>query len=110
VAYKRDIDDLRESPALEIIQQLQAKGAEVCYHDPFCPVIQDDGHTMIRHLPMESVQLTTELLESSDCVVIVTDHTTVDYGFLAQHARLILDTRGVMRGVEGSARAVGLSG
>jgi UDP-N-acetyl-D-glucosamine dehydrogenase len=110
VAYKRDIDDLRESPALEIIQQLQAKGAEVSYHDPFCPVIQDDGHTLIRDLPMQSADLTAELLQESDCVVVVTDHTTLDYGFVAQHARLILDTRGVMRGIEGTARAVGLSG
>jgi UDP-N-acetyl-D-glucosamine dehydrogenase len=110
VAYKRDIDDLRESPALEIIQQLQVKGAEVSYHDPFCPEIQDDGHTMIQHLPMRSVDLTADVLEESDCVVIVTDHTTIDYGFIAQHARLILDTRGIMRGVEGTARAVGLSG
>jgi UDP-N-acetyl-D-glucosamine dehydrogenase len=59
---------------------------------------------------MQSADLTAELLQESDCVVVVTDHTTLDYGFVAQHARLILDTRGVMRGIEGTARAVGLSG
>jgi UDP-N-acetyl-D-glucosamine dehydrogenase len=110
VAYKRDIDDLRESPALEVIRLLQEQGAEVFYHDPFCPVIRDDGHTPIRHLPMKSVDLNGAILQAMDCVVVITDHSTVDYQKVAERARLVVDTRGVMRRVRGDARVVGLSG
>jgi UDP-N-acetyl-D-glucosamine dehydrogenase len=110
IAYKRDIDDLRESPAIEILQLLQQKGASVEYHDPFCPSIPDDGHTTLGGLPMESVPLTAERLSASDCVVVVTDHSTVDYGFVSRHASLVVDTRGVMRNVAGNNRVVGLSG
>jgi UDP-N-acetyl-D-glucosamine dehydrogenase len=110
IAYKKDIDDLRESPALEIIQLLQQKGATVNYHDPFCPVIQDDGHTGIRNLPMQSQPLTRDLLKGSDVVVVVTDHTNVDYQMVLDNAKLVVDTRGVTRKLSGSARVVGLSG
>jgi UDP-N-acetyl-D-glucosamine dehydrogenase len=102
VAYKKDIDDLRESPALEIIQLLQQQGAEVRYHDPYCPVIHDDGHALLPNLPMHSVELTAAALEESDCVVVVTDHTAVDYTLVAQHACLVVDTRGVMRNTAAS--------
>lgn len=109
VAYKKDINDLRESPALEIIRLLQEKGAEVLYHDAFCPVIEDDGHTAIEGLPMRSVELSDSMVESADCVVVVTDHTTVDYPRVAETASLIVDTRGVMRGRPAVARVFGLS-
>jgi UDP-N-acetyl-D-glucosamine dehydrogenase len=107
VAYKKDIDDLRESPAMDVIRLLQEKGAVVDYHDPFCPVIADDGHTPLRHLPMHSVPLTDAALADADVVVVVTDHTDVDYGRVAQKARLVVDTRGVMR--EPLHHVVGLS-
>lgn len=110
VAYKKDIDDLRESPALEIIDMLQRKGARVSYHDAFCEEIRDDGHTPIRELPMRSTELTASTLSSSDLVLIVTDHTTVDYQLVADNAPLVVDARGVMRSMKGSARIVGLSG
>jgi UDP-N-acetyl-D-glucosamine dehydrogenase len=110
VAYKRDIDDLRESPALEIIRLLQEKGARVAFHDAHCPVIADDGHTRLEGLPLRSVPLTDDALASADVVVVVTDHRAVDYQRVADRARLVLDTRGVMRGLDGSARVVGLSG
>jgi len=110
VAYKRDIDDLRESPALEILRLLQEKGADVRYHDPFCAEIHDDGHTALRGLPMASRALTADLLRDTDAVVVVTDHTTVDYALVAHEARLVVDTRGVMRGHPGRARIVGLAG
>jgi UDP-N-acetyl-D-glucosamine dehydrogenase len=110
VAYKKDIDDLRESPALEIIRLLQDKGAQVFYHDVHCPLIADDGHTPIQQLPLKSVQLNDAMLQAMDAVVVITDHTTVDYGLVAEKARLVVDTRGVMRGVPGAARVVGLSG
>ena len=110
IAYKRNIDDLRESPALEVIRLLQLKGAIVEYHDPFCHEIAVDGHTAIRHLPMRSVELTAELLQGTHLVLVVTDHSSVDYQLVATSASLVVDTRGVMRGVEGRARIVGLSG
>jgi UDP-N-acetyl-D-glucosamine dehydrogenase len=110
IAYKRDIDDLRESPALEIIQLLQEKGARVSYHDPFCPAIHDDDHTTVHDLPLYSVDLTRSILAETDAVVVITDHTTVDYDLVARSAALVVDTRGVMRGYGGSARIVGLAG
>jgi UDP-N-acetyl-D-glucosamine dehydrogenase len=110
VAYNRDIDDLRESPALEILRLLQAKGADVHYHDPFCAEISDDGHTALRGLPMASRPLTADLLREADAVLVVTDHTAVDYALVASEARLVVDTRGVMRGHPGRARIVGLAG
>lgn len=97
VAYKKDIDDLRESPALEIIRMLQEKGAEVSFHDPFCPTIHDDGHTPVEGLPMHSVELADAVLEGSDLVLVVTDHSGVDYARVAELAPLVVDTRGVMR-------------
>lgn len=111
IAYKKDIDDLRESPALEIIRLLQEKGAEVSYHDPFCPEIVDDGHTPIRGLPMRSVDLNAGALAASDCVLVVTSHSKVDYQSVAEHAALVVDTRGAMRDYPALlARVVGLSG
>jgi UDP-N-acetyl-D-glucosamine dehydrogenase len=109
VAYKKDISDLRESPALEIMRLLQDKGADVVYHDAFCPEILDDGHTVLRGLPMRSIPLTDEALTRADAVVIVADHSTVDYAEVGRHARLVVDTRGVMRQVPATARIVGLS-
>jgi UDP-N-acetyl-D-glucosamine dehydrogenase len=107
VAYKRDIDDLRESPALEIVRMLQEKGAKVSFHDAFCPVIEDDGHTPLQGLPLRSVALTDQVLKEADCVVVVTDHSEVDYARVARLARLVVDTRGVMRTPE--EHVVGLS-
>ena len=107
VAYKKDIDDLRESPALEVIRLLQEKGAEVAYHDPYCPMIEDDGHTPIRGLPLESVELSDAELERADLVVVVTDHSGVDYARVSALAKLVVDTRGVMR--EPHQHVVGLS-
>ena len=109
VAYKRDIDDLRESPALEVIHHLQELGARVAYHDPYCTMIRDDGHTPIAGLPLHSTPLTDEALETADVVVIVTDHRAVDYRRVAAHARLVVDARGVMRDLPARARVVGLS-
>src|SRR5207253_1182424 len=110
ISYKRDIDDLRESPALEIMKLLQEKGADAAFHDSFCPVIDDDGHTEIQGLPMQSMPLSEAVLDMADLVLIVTDHSNIDYQFVANHSRLIFDTRGVTRGMTGKARIVGLSG
>ena len=99
VAYKRDIDDVRESPALSIIDRLRAKGAEVRYHDPFVKeVLFDDAHTEGGGEPISSVPLTDEELRGSDCVVIVTDHTEMDYQRVCRLCSLIVDTRNALNG------------
>lgn len=94
MAYKRDIDDTRESPALEIMEIIKGMGARVDFHDPHVPEIP-----MTRHhqdlAGLKSVELTPEVVASYDAVLIVTDHTAVDYEMLALNARLLLDTRGV---------------
>jgi UDP-N-acetyl-D-glucosamine dehydrogenase len=95
IAYKKDIDDLRESPALDIIRILQERGAEVLYHDPYCPAIADDGHTEILHLPLYSTPLTDELLNQCHAVVVVTDHSGLDYKGIASKSKAFVDTRGV---------------
>ena len=104
VAYKRDIDDVRESPALDIIRLLEADGADVVYHDPHIPVIREDGHAW------SSVELTNAEIERADVVVIVTDHRAIDYRRLMNHATLIVDSRNATATLTpGKARIVTLS-
>jgi len=93
VAYKKDVDDARESPAAEILHLLARRGAAVAYHDPLVPRFREYGHDL------ESVPLTRERLDEADLVLILTDHSAVDYRFVVQHARLLLDTRFATRGV-----------
>ncbi len=96
IAYKKDIDDPRESPAFELIEHLLHLGAQVSYHDPHIPVAP--RMRSWPHLPpMRSLPLTPEALASSDAVLIATDHSAVDYEMVAAHAPLIVDTRGVYR-------------
>src|SRR5215470_17420815 len=94
VAYKRDINDVRESPALAIVEELLRKGAEVSYHDPFVPEMSLDGKGALA-----SVDLTDELLANCDCAVIVTDHSGFDYSRAVRLAPFIVDTRNVTRGL-----------
>lgn len=97
VAYKKDVNDVRESPALSIIDRLRAKGADVRYHDPFVGEVRfDDAHTDSTGEPLESVELTDDELQASDCVIIVTDHTDINYAQVTQHAKLIVDTRNAL--------------
>jgi len=99
VAYKKDIDDVRESPALSIIDRLRAKGAEVHYHDPFVDKLRfDDAHTESSGEPLESVPLSDDELSASDCVVIVTNHSNVDYQRVCRLSSLIVDTRNALNG------------
>jgi UDP-N-acetyl-D-glucosamine dehydrogenase len=96
-AYKKDINDVRESPALSIIDRLRAKGADVRYHDPFVPEIRfDDAHTEGSGEPLSSVPLTDEELRAADCAVIVTDHSGVDYRRVCALSSLIVDTRNAL--------------
>ena len=90
VAYKKDIDDVRESPAIDIIRLLQQQGAEVAYHDPFVPELREDN------VAARSVALSSDQVASADCVVIVTDHSNLDYDLLRSHANRIVDTRNVL--------------
>ena len=105
VAYKREIDDLRESPALDIMRLLEDKGALVEYHDPYVPEIRDDGHSRAH----QGVELSEQLLHDMDCVVITTDHQVVDYEMVVRNAKLIVDTRNATRGLTGGV-IIGLSG
>jgi len=99
VAYKKDINDVRESPALSIIDRLRAKGAEVRYHDPFVQELRfDDAHTDASGEPLDSISLTDDELRSADCVVIVTDHSEIDYGRVCKLAPLVVDTRNALNG------------
>jgi UDP-N-acetyl-D-glucosamine dehydrogenase len=99
VAYKKDINDVRESPALSIIDRLRAKGADVRYHDPFIAEVRfDDAHTEAPGEPLQSVALDDDELKAADCVVIVTDHTGIDYTRVCQLSRLIVDTRNALGG------------
>jgi UDP-N-acetyl-D-glucosamine dehydrogenase len=90
VAYKRDIDDIRESPALDIIRLLEDQGARVTYFDPHVPTFAENGHEF------RSVPLTPETVAAADCIMIVTDHTAVDYRMIRRNARLVVDTRNAM--------------
>ncbi|MFH2068265.1 MAG: nucleotide sugar dehydrogenase [Candidatus Omnitrophota bacterium] len=94
VAYKKDIDDLRESPALKIIQLLQEKGAGVIYNDPYIPKI---GKTRHYKISLVSQKLTVNLLKSMDMVLIITNHTDYDYGLIVKNAKLVVDTRNALR-------------
>ncbi len=96
VSYKKDIDDLRESPSLRIIELLQGQGSEVDYNDPYFPRL----HKMRRYdFGLESVQLTPENVSKYDAVVIATDHSSYDYPLIVKNARLVIDTRNATRGV-----------
>ena len=90
VAYKRDIEDIRESPALDIIRLLEGQGAKVSYFDPHVPKFREDGHEF------RSVELTPERVAAADCVMVVTDHTAVDYRMIKRKAKLVVDTRNAM--------------
>jgi UDP-N-acetyl-D-glucosamine dehydrogenase len=104
VAYKRDIDDVRESPALDIIRLLEERGAHVEFHDPFVTEIREDGHVR------RTVELSDEMLRWADACVVVTDHKSIPWQRVLEHAALVVDTRNVMGGLTpGRARVVSLA-
>ncbi len=93
-AYKPNVDDCRESPAFELMELLQERGAEVSYNDPHVPVLPPlRGHT----IRLESIPLSAATLAAQDCVLIATDHALYDWEMIARHARLLVDTRGATR-------------
>jgi UDP-N-acetyl-D-glucosamine dehydrogenase len=96
VSYKKDVGDVRESPAMDIMRLLEEQGGVIRYHDPFVPEVREGG-TVRTH-----VELTDDEIADADCVVVVTDHSTLDYRHVAERARLLVDTRNVTQGMTGS--------
>ena len=95
ISYKRDIDDLRESPALDVLASLHGKGARVSYHDPYLPTLP--AREWPGGFDLRSTPLNPETLSAADCTVIVTDHRVMDYDAIVHHARLVLDTRNAIK-------------
>jgi len=91
MAYKKDVDDPRESPSFVLMDLLRERGVELTYNDPHIPSLPDMRHHDVPDLT--STELTAEFLESQDCVLIATDHSAYDYDFIVKHARLVIDTR-----------------
>jgi UDP-N-acetyl-D-glucosamine dehydrogenase len=103
MAYKRDIDDVRESPSLDVMRLLVRKGADVMFHDPYVSEVRDESEIY------KSMPLSDRLLSSCDCVVIATDHQVIDYGDVVSKAALVVDTRNATRNISAD-NVVGLSG
>jgi UDP-N-acetyl-D-glucosamine dehydrogenase len=96
ISYKRDIEDMRESPALDVMAVLHQKGARISYHDPYVPALA--AREWPGALDLASVALTPEALRTADCAVIITDHKSFDYGAIIKHAPLIVDSRNAIKG------------
>jgi UDP-N-acetyl-D-glucosamine dehydrogenase len=102
VAYKPNVSDVRESPAMDVIVLLQEKGATVTYYDPFVPTLEHEG------IPVSSTPLTAELLNGADCVVVVTHHDAIDWHCVVEEAPLIVDTRNALRHLKGRGQVIPL--
>ena len=89
-AYKPNVGDVRESPALDVIHLLFERGAQLSYHDPYVASLAEEG------VDLESVELTSDALASADCVVVITHHDNFDWDFITKSAKLIVDTRHVV--------------
>ena len=103
MAYKKDIDDPRESPSFKLLELLQEKGAEVLYNDPHIPVLPPMRKYSFN---LKSTDITAETLASMDCILLATDHSAYDYRFILEHADLIVDTRNAFNGLNGAADKV----
>jgi UDP-N-acetyl-D-glucosamine dehydrogenase len=104
VAYKKNVADVRESPAVRIIELLERAGAEVSYHDPHVPLFHVAGR-VVRSSP-----LTPEYVAAQDCVLVVTDHDAIDWAMVARRARGVVDTRDALRRPVGVSTAVEATG
>jgi UDP-N-acetyl-D-glucosamine dehydrogenase len=100
ITYKADVNDIRESPALEIIEMLARKGARVSYADPFTPQLALEGHKLTAVTP------TPDVLAAADCVLILTNHSSFDYAAIADRASLVVDTRNALKSHRGSRRSI----
>jgi UDP-N-acetyl-D-glucosamine dehydrogenase len=104
VAYKKDVDDLRESPSLKLLELLSARGAKLDYNDPYFPALFKMRHYDFSH--MKSVELTPQNLANYDCVLIATDHSKYDYDAIVKNAKLVVDTRNATRNVKAAGDKV----
>ncbi|MBW2485665.1 MAG: nucleotide sugar dehydrogenase [Deltaproteobacteria bacterium] len=103
MAYKKDVDDPRESPSFKLMELLQEKGAEVHYNDPYIPVL---SRMRKYSFNLKSADLTAETISSMDCILLATNHSAYDYQFILDHAKLIVDTRNAFNGLRGKAEKV----
>jgi UDP-N-acetyl-D-glucosamine dehydrogenase len=103
IAYKKDVDDPRESPAFEVIEELQQLDADLSYHDPHIPVMP---RTRKHDVRLTSQALTPAYLEAQDCVLILTDHTAVDWSAVLRHSRLVVDPRNALGKTPGNHERV----
>lgn len=103
VAYKPDIDDMRESPALRIMEILESDGAKVDYNDPYIPKVSEQRQTKLRK---ESVPLSEQVLKQYDAVIIVTNHSSYDYQWIVKNSQLVVDTRGVTKGIDAGSEKI----
>jgi UDP-N-acetyl-D-glucosamine dehydrogenase len=99
VAYKKDVDDLRESPSLKVIEILESRGAKVSYNDPYVPTLRARKLRHYETFELDSVELTERTVAEADCVLIATDHTAYDYDWIVRHARCVVDTRNATKNV-----------
>jgi len=97
MAYKRDVDDPRESPSFRLLELLAARGAVLTYNDPHIPSLPKMRHFDVPELT--SSELTKDYLAEQDCVLVATDHSAYDFDFIAEHSQLIVDTRNATSGV-----------
>src|SRR6185436_4310061 len=102
VAYKKDLDDVRESPALDVMSELLTRKAQVSYHDPFVPTIKLDQFNL------QSAPLSAAALREADCVLVITDHSVFDWALISREARLIVDTRNAVKEASPGGRVVKL--
>ncbi|MFC1489730.1 nucleotide sugar dehydrogenase [Candidatus Latescibacterota bacterium] len=105
IAYKPDVDDMRESPSLKLLDLLDEKGANISFFDPYIPIIPE-SRKYKKFAGMKSIELTADTIKEFDAVVISTNHSSVDYNELAEHARLIMDTRNATKGVSGDKKNI----
>jgi UDP-N-acetyl-D-glucosamine dehydrogenase len=99
VAYKKDVDDLRESPSLKVIEILESRGAKVIYSDPYVPSLRARKLRHYETFALDSVELTERMVSEADCVLIATDHSAYDYDWIVRHARRVVDTRNATKNV-----------
>src|SRR5439155_2568526 len=100
VTYKADVNDIRESPALEIVEMLARRGAQISYADPFTPQLAFEG------LKLSAVEPSADVLAAADCVLILTSHSAFDYGEIGEKASLVVDTRNAMKDFRGSRSSI----
>ena len=102
MAYKKDVDDMRESPGIHLADMLIRRGALVSYHDPYIPALPK---TRDHDLRLVSVPLSEEVLAEQDCAVIITDHSNIDYSRLVERSKVVVDTRNATKSIPADLRA-----